>query len=90
MKSEIVVQADHAYMLKSVISWLAAVLGVGTFLGWVNLAVGLLSAAWLAIQLYGYITHELPMKRMRKQILRSQLEAIPARQPELGTMGADE
>lgn len=66
---------DLAVTLKSVISWLAAFLGIGTFLGFVNLAVGLLSAAWLVVQLYGYIAHELPMKRMRKQILRRQLEA---------------
>lgn len=66
---------DLAVTLKSVISWLAAFLGIGTFLGFVNLAVGLLSAAWLVVQLYGYIAHELPMKRMRKQMLRRQLEA---------------
>ncbi|VUZ27563.1 Uncharacterised protein [uncultured Comamonas sp.] len=66
---------DLAITLKSVISWLAAFLGIGTFLGLVNLAVGLLSAAWLVVQLYGYIRHELPMKRMRKQLLRRQLES---------------
>lgn len=75
MKNEFVIQADQALTLKSVISWLAAFLGIGTFLGLVNLAVGLLSAAWLIVQLYGYLVHELPMKRMRKQILQRQLEA---------------
>lgn len=79
MKNEFVIQADQAMTGKSLISWLAAFLGFGTFLGLVNLAVGLLSAAWLAVQLYGYIKHELPMKRMRKQILRRQLDANPTR-----------
>lgn len=75
MKNEFVLQADQAFTLKTVISWLAAFLGIGTFLGFVNLAVGLLSATWLLVQLYGYIRHELPMKRMRKQLLRRQLDA---------------
>ncbi|WP_218243267.1 hypothetical protein [Comamonas fluminis] len=75
MKNEFVLQPDQAFTLKSVMSWLAAFLGIGTFLGFVNLAVGLLSAAWLLVQLYGYIRHELPMKRMRKQLLRRELEA---------------
>ena len=75
MKNEFVLQPDQAFTLKTVISWLAAFLGIGTFLGCVNLAVGLLSAAWLVVQLYGYIRHELPMKRMRKQLLRRQVEA---------------
>ena len=77
MKNEFVLQPDQAFTLKSVMSWLAAFLGIGTFLGFVNLAVGLLSAAWLLVQLYGYIRHELPMKRMRKQLLRRELEANP-------------
>ena len=54
--------------------------GIGTFLGLVNLAVGILSATWLAVQLYGYLAHELPMKRMRKQLLKRELQ----------NMGADE
>lgn len=77
MNNEFVIQADQAFTLKSVISWFAAFLGIGTFLGFINLAVGLLSAAWLVVQLYGYIRHELPMKRMRKQLLRRQVEASP-------------
>lgn len=75
MKNEFVLQPDQALTLKSVISWFAAFLGIGTFLGFVNLAVGLLSAAWLLVQLYGYIRHELPMKRMRKQLLKRLIEA---------------
>ena len=85
MKNEFVIQADQAFTVKTVISWLAAFLGIGTFLGLVNLAVGLLSAAWLTVQLYGYIRHELPMKRMRKQILRRELDASKTRPATLET-----
>lgn len=66
-------QTDLALTLKSTLNWLAAFLGIGTFLGIVNLAVGLLSAAWIAAQLYGYLRLELPMKRLRKQLLQRQL-----------------
>lgn len=84
------IQPDHAMTAKSVINWLAALLGIGTFLGMINLAVGLLSAAWLAVQLYGYLAHELPMKRMRKQILRRELERGRTQPAPLGGMEADE
>ena len=77
MKDELL-RADHAQAAKAVINWLAAALGIGSFLGLVNLIVGGLSATWLAVQLYGYLAHELPMKRMRQQLLRRQLEADPA------------
>ena len=79
MKDELL-RADHAPIAKAVINWLAAALGIGSFLGLVNLIVGVLSATWLAVQLYGYLAHELPMKRMRKQMLKRELQ----------NMGADE
>ena len=59
-------------------------LGIGSFLGVINLAVGVLSAFWLGVQLYGYLAHELPMKRMRKQLLRRQLERNQTQPAELG------
>ena len=52
--------------------------------------MGILSATWLAVQLYGYLAHELPMKRMRKQILRRELERGATQPAELHSMGADE
>lgn len=82
-------QADHALTLKSIFNWLAAFLGIGSFLGIINLAVGVLSAVWLAVQLYGYLAHELPMKRMRKQMLRRELERGATQPAELGELGAD-
>ena len=81
---------EHAMTAKSVVNWLAAFLGIGTFLGFINLMVGLLSAAWLCVQLYGYVQHELPMKRMRKQILRRELERGQTRPAPLETREADE
>lgn len=72
------------------INYLAASMGIGTFLGIVNVAVGVLSALWLAMQLYGYVKHELPMKRMRKQILRRELERGRTQPAPLGGMEADE
>lgn len=58
--------ADPGPVLK-VINMLAAVLGVTSFLGLVNLFVGVLSSGWLLIQLYGYIKYEIPTKRARLQ-----------------------
>ena len=89
MKDELL-RADHAPIAKAVINWLAAALGIGSFLGLVNLIVGVLSATWLAVQLYGYLAHELPMKRMRMQILKRELDRRRTQPAELGSMGGDE
>lgn len=83
-------QADHTLTFKSIFNFVAAFLGIGSFLGVINLAVGVLSAFWLGVQLYGYLAHELPMKRMRKQILRRELERGATQPAELHSMGADE
>lgn len=83
-------QADHTLTLKYIFNFVAAFLGIGSFLGVINLAVGVLSAFWLGVQLYGYLAHELPMKRMRKQILRREVERGATQPAELHSMGADE
>ena len=72
MRDEIL-PVDHIPVIKSIINYVAAALGIGTFLGLVNLVVGMLSASWLAIQIYGYLTHELPMKRLREKLLIKEL-----------------
>ena len=72
MRDEIL-PVDHIPVIKSIINYVAAALGIGTFLGLVNLVVGMLSASWLAIQIYGYLTHELPTKRLRKKLLIKEL-----------------
>lgn len=89
MKNELINTAD-TNTLKALVNWAAAFLGIGTFLGVVNLAVGVLSAAWLTVQIYGYLVHELPMKRMRKQLLKRQLERNQTQPADLGELGADE
>ena len=88
MKNEIFHQTDTS-TVKALVNWVAAFLGIGTFLGVVNLAVGVLSAAWLTVQIYGYVVHELPMKRMRKQLLNRQLERNQTQPADLGELGAD-
>lgn len=89
MKNELINTAD-TNTLKALINWAAAFLGIGTFLGVVNLAVGVLSAAWLAVQIYGYLVHELPMKRMRKKILQRELDRVRTQPADLGAVEADE
>ena len=89
MKNELINTAD-TNTLKALINWAAAFLGIGTFLGVVNLAVGVLSAAWLAVQIYGYLVHELPMKRMRKKILQRELDRVRTQPADLGRVEADE
>lgn len=90
MLSDEILRPDHAPTAKNVVSWLAAGLGIGSFLGLVNLAVGVLSATWLTVQIYGYLTHELPAKRLRRQILRRELDRLHTRPGDLGRMEADE
>lgn len=64
-------QAENPSAIIKVVNWLAALLGIGTFLQLVNLTVGVLSACWLSVQLYGYFRYELPHKRARlKKTLR--------------------
>ena len=50
----------HAYLsskLAIMLSWLAAAAGIGSFVGWVNVAVGVLSAMWLAVQIWNWWTY---------------------------------
>ena len=77
-------------MVVKAINYIAATLGIGSFLGLVNLAVGVLSALWLSVQLYGYIAHELPMKLMRKKILQRELDRTRTQPADLGRVEADE
>lgn len=63
---------DPTLAVKAV-NWLAAVAGIGTWLGFVNIVVGILSAGWLSIQLYGYIRYELPHKKAKLQAAQREL-----------------
>lgn len=57
-----------------VVNYLAATLGIGSFLGLVNIAVGVLSSLWLILQVYGYIRYELPIKHYRREQARRAME----------------
>lgn len=56
-----------------VINALAAALGISSFLGFVNLLVGVGSFGWLLLQGYGYVKYELPMKREKLRRLKAGL-----------------
>lgn len=69
------------------INYAVAFLGVSSFLGFVHLVVGVLSAGWLALQGYGYIKYELPTKKARRDralyMARSERDAGPSDSGEL-------
>lgn len=64
--------------VKTLINWFAAILGVGTFAQIVPLLVGVLSAAWITVQLYGYLRYDLPAKRAKLRALQA---GIPTTRP---------
>ena len=49
-----------------IVSWVSALLGLGTAIGVVNLVVGVLSACWLAAQLWNFFTYTLPRNRKER------------------------
>lgn len=51
--------------LVACLTWLAAFLGLGTAVGWINLSVGVLSACWLAVQLRHYFRFTLPLAKAK-------------------------
>ncbi len=60
------------------LDWLAAFLGIGTVAGLVNLGVGVLSACWLAYQLWVAIKYDLPLKRAKLEAaLRGDIATKP-------------
>ncbi len=62
-------------VVKDLISYMAALLGIGTFAGMVNIGVGVLSGCWLAYQLYTGIRYDLPIKRAKlAAALRKEIE----------------
>jgi hypothetical protein len=63
-------QAESPSALIKALNYLAALLGIGTFLHLVNVVVGLLSAAWLLVQLYAFVRYELPIKKAKADAAR--------------------
>jgi hypothetical protein len=53
----------------AMLSWASAVLGLGTFMGLVNTLVGVMSAVYLALQLWNYFTHTRPKNKLEMIIL---------------------
>jgi hypothetical protein len=49
----------------ALVSWLAALLGLGTPMGWINPTVGVLSACWLVVQLWNYFKYTLPLNKAK-------------------------
>lgn len=65
------------------VNYLAALLAGGSFLGLVNITVGVLSAIWLAAQLYGFVKYEIPRRArqaridaLQEEIKRKELERM--------------
>ena len=75
--------ATQSALVKA-INYIAATLGIGSFLGLVNLAVGVLSAIWLSVQLYGYIKYELQIKHYRREQARRAAERMAADNTDCG------
>jgi hypothetical protein len=50
----------------ALVSWVSALLGLGTAVGVVNLLVGVLSACWLTAQLWNFATYTLPKNKREK------------------------
>lgn len=62
--------------LRDTISWLAATASLATVMGWLNLGIGLLSAAWLATQLYRFWRFE-SFTLARRREAEEQAQAAP-------------
>lgn len=67
---------DQAHLTphaKTVFSWIAAALGIGSVADFVPIFVGVLSAGWLVTQIYGYFKYDLPLKKVKLEAARKGL-----------------
>jgi hypothetical protein len=48
-------------------TWLAAVIGLGSALGYINIFAALASAFWICLQIYGYFKYTLP--KMKAEVV---------------------
>lgn len=62
--------------VKTIINWLAAALGIGSAADLVPVLVGVLSAGWILVQLWGYLWYELPRKRLELEIRQARLDGL--------------
>lgn len=65
-------KAAAARTAKEMLDWIAGGLSMAAALGFVNIVVGLLSASWLATQLYRFWRFEVRSLRQREE--RGELE----------------
>lgn len=66
-------QAAEPSQILKIANLFVAGLGVSSFLGLVHLLVGVFSVCWLALQGYGYVKYELPLKREKLKRMRAGL-----------------
>lgn len=76
-------QAHLTPHAKTVFSWIAAALGIGSVADFVPIFVGVLSAGWLVIQIYNFFRLDRPNKLLDREnktldmaIKRARLAAI--------------
>lgn len=51
--------------ISDAVSWVASALSMAAALGWVNLAIGVLSALWLATQIWRFWRYEIHVLRAK-------------------------
>jgi len=68
------VQEFLASKISTVISYMAAGVGLASFMGWASFGATLLSIAWLVTQLFNYITFTYPNNLRERR--RMELEEI--------------
>ena len=54
-------------------SWLSAFLGLGTFMGFINTAIGVMSAIYLALQIWNYFVHTRAKNKLELEVLRMRI-----------------
>lgn len=65
---------DHDMLLmaqlKTILNGVAAALGIGTALGFINLFVGIASAFWLLLQFHDYFKYDRPLKKSKFKLMQ--------------------
>jgi hypothetical protein len=54
-------------------SWLSAFLGIGTFMGFINTVIGVMSAIYLVLQIWNYFAHTRVKNKLELEMLRQQV-----------------
>lgn len=76
---------DHTHnsWIKVALDWLAALLGIGTFAGLVNIVVGVLSGLWIGIQVYGWFKYTRPIQKAQARAAQREMLANATRPSDL-------